>query len=92
MEYNECGLFIRPKFVFRAPAFRNADEMLAIGFQSGVERAFHITEGPGSKKNILQGALFYRRECKNRNLPEEERRNTAYHEAGHALIGKMLPK
>lgn len=25
-------------------------------------------------------------------MPEEERRNTAYHEAGHALIGKLLPK
>ena len=25
-------------------------------------------------------------------MPEEERRNTAYHESGHALIGKMLPK
>jgi cell division protease FtsH len=25
-------------------------------------------------------------------MPEEERRNTAYHESGHALIGKLLPK
>ena len=25
-------------------------------------------------------------------MPEEERRNTAYHESGHAPIGKMLPK
>lgn len=25
-------------------------------------------------------------------MPEDERRNTAYHEAGHALIGKLLPK
>ncbi len=25
-------------------------------------------------------------------MPEGERRNTAYHESGHALIGKMLPK
>ena len=25
-------------------------------------------------------------------IPEEERRNTAYHESGHALIGKLLPK
>ena len=25
-------------------------------------------------------------------MDEDERRNTAYHEAGHALIGRMLPK
>jgi cell division protease FtsH len=25
-------------------------------------------------------------------MPEEERKNTAYHESGHALIGKLLPK
>ena len=25
-------------------------------------------------------------------MPEEERRNTAYHESGHAMIGKLLPK
>lgn len=25
-------------------------------------------------------------------MPEEERRNTAYHEAGHALVSKLLPK
>ncbi len=43
-------------------------------FKSKSERAFHISDMPGSVKNIIQGALFYRRECKNRNLPEEERR------------------
>ena len=25
-------------------------------------------------------------------MPEEERRNTAYHESGHALVGELLPK
>ena len=25
-------------------------------------------------------------------MPESERRNTAYHESGHALLGKLLPK
>ena len=31
-------------------------------------------------------------ERKSMVMPEEERRNTAYHESGHALIGKLLPK
>ena len=33
-----------------------------------------------------------RNERKSMVMPEEERRNTAYHESGHALIGKLLPK
>ncbi|MEH3086782.1 MAG: ATP-dependent zinc metalloprotease FtsH [Xylophilus ampelinus] len=36
--------------------------------------------------------IFMGPERKSMVMPEEERRNTAYHEAGHALIGKMLPK
>jgi cell division protease FtsH len=31
-------------------------------------------------------------ERKSMLMPEEERRNTAYHEAGHALVAKLLPK
>jgi cell division protease FtsH len=36
--------------------------------------------------------IFMGPERKSMVMPEEERRNTAYHEAGHALIGKLLPK
>lgn len=43
-------------------------------FRSKSEVAFHIPDRPQGTRNILQGALFYRRDCKNRNLPEEERR------------------
>ena len=39
------------------------------------------------KDKILMGP-----ERKSMVMPEGERRNTAYHESGHALIGKMLPK
>ncbi|MFZ1364502.1 ATP-dependent zinc metalloprotease FtsH [Brachymonas denitrificans] len=40
-----------------------------------------------AKDKILMGP-----ERKSMVMPEEERRNTAYHEAGHALIGRLLPK
>ncbi len=36
--------------------------------------------------------IFMGPERKSMVMPEEERRNTAYHESGHALIGKLLPK
>jgi cell division protease FtsH len=40
-----------------------------------------------AKDKILMGP-----ERKSMVMPEGERKNTAYHESGHALIGKMLPK
>ena len=36
--------------------------------------------------------IFMGPERKSMVMPEEERRNTAYHESGHALIGKLMPK
>jgi cell division protease FtsH len=40
-----------------------------------------------AKDKIIMGA-----ERRSLVMPEEERRNTAYHESGHAIVAKMLPK
>ena len=40
-----------------------------------------------AKDKIMMGA-----ERRSMVMPEEERRNTAYHESGHVLVAKMLPK
>jgi cell division protease FtsH len=40
-----------------------------------------------AKDKIMMGA-----ERRSMVMPEEERRNTAYHESGHALVAKLLPK
>jgi cell division protease FtsH len=40
-----------------------------------------------AKDKIMMGA-----ERRSMIMPEEERRNTAYHESGHAVVAKLLPK
>ncbi|MBX3632313.1 MAG: cell division protein FtsH [Acidovorax sp. SCN 68-22] len=50
-------------------------------------RTVEMQDFERAKDKILMGP-----ERKSMVMPEEERRNTAYHEAGHALIGKLLPK
>ncbi|MEW6132309.1 MAG: ATP-dependent zinc metalloprotease FtsH [Pseudomonadota bacterium] len=40
-----------------------------------------------AKDKIIMGA-----ERRSIVMPEEERRNTAYHESGHAVVAKLLPK
>jgi cell division protease FtsH len=40
-----------------------------------------------AKDKIMMGT-----ERKSMIMPEEERRNTAYHESGHALVAKLMPK
>jgi len=40
-----------------------------------------------AKDKIIMGA-----ERRSLVMPEEERRNTAYHESGHAVVAKLLPK
>jgi cell division protease FtsH len=50
-------------------------------------RVVEMVDFEKAKDKIMMGA-----ERKSMVMDEDERRNTAYHEAGHALIGKLLPK
>ncbi|AGX86418.1 ATP-dependent zinc metalloprotease FtsH [Candidatus Symbiobacter mobilis] len=50
-------------------------------------RTVEMQDFEKAKDKILMGP-----ERKSMVMPEEERRSTAYHESGHALIGKLLPK
>jgi cell division protease FtsH len=50
-------------------------------------RVVEMIDFEKAKDKILMGP-----ERKSMVMPEEERRNTAYHEAGHALVARLLPK
>jgi len=51
------------------------------------KRFVEMDDFESAKDKIFMGA-----ERKTMVMPEEERRNTAYHEAGHALVARLLPK
>ncbi len=50
-------------------------------------RVVDMVDFERAKDKIMMGP-----ERKSMVMPEEERRNTAYHEAGHALVARLLPK
>jgi len=50
-------------------------------------RVVEMQDFERAKDKILMGP-----ERRSMVMPETERRNTAYHESGHALIGRLLPK
>ncbi|MGE4368181.1 MAG: ATP-dependent zinc metalloprotease FtsH [Burkholderiaceae bacterium] len=50
-------------------------------------RTVEMSDFEKAKDKIIMGA-----ERRSLIMPEEERRNTAYHEAGHALVARLLPK
>ena len=50
-------------------------------------RTVEMQDFEKAKDKILMGP-----ERKSMVMPEHERRNTAYHEAGHAIVGRMVPE
>ncbi len=51
------------------------------------KRFVDMNDFEAAKDKIMMGA-----ERRSMVMPEEERRNTAYHESGHAVVAKLLPK
>ena len=51
------------------------------------KRFVEMDDFEAAKDKIMMGA-----ERRSMIMPEEERRNTAYHESGHAVVAKLLPK
>ena len=51
------------------------------------KRFVEMDDFESAKDKIMMGA-----ERRSMVMPEEERRNTAYHESGHAVVARLLPK
>jgi len=84
---------VKPDILARGtPGFSGADlanlvNEAALFAARANKRLVDMDDFERAKDKIIMGA-----ERRSMVMPEEERRNTAYHEAGHAVVAKLLPK
>ncbi|MEW6679335.1 MAG: ATP-dependent zinc metalloprotease FtsH [Pseudomonadota bacterium] len=74
------------------PGFSGADlanlvNEAALFAARGSKRLVDMEDFERAKDKIMMGA-----ERRSMVMPEEERKNTAYHESGHAVVAKLMPK
>ncbi len=83
---------VEPNIIARGtPGFSGADlanlvNEAALFAARGGKRLVEMEEFEFAKDKIMMGA-----ERKSMVMSEEEKRNTAYHEAGHTIVGKLVP-
>ncbi|HZM33992.1 MAG TPA: ATP-dependent zinc metalloprotease FtsH [Burkholderiales bacterium] len=84
---------VKPDILARGtPGFSGADlanlvNEAALFAARGNKRLVDMDDFERAKDKIIMGA-----ERRSMVMPEEERRNTAYHESGHAIVARLLPK
>ncbi len=84
---------VKPDIIARGtPGFSGADlanlvNEAALFAARGSKRLVDMEDFERAKDKIIMGA-----ERRSMVMPEEERRNTAYHESGHTVVAKLLPK
>jgi cell division protease FtsH len=84
---------VKPDILARGtPGFSGADlanlvNEAALFAARGNKRLVDMDDFERAKDKIIMGA-----ERRSMVMPEEERRNTAYHESGHAMVARLLPK
>ena len=83
---------VRPDLIARGtPGFSGADlanlvNEAALFAARANKRTVEMTEFESAKDKIMMGA-----ERKSMVMSEDEKRLTAYHEAGHAIVGRLVP-
>jgi cell division protease FtsH len=84
---------VKPDIIARGcPGFSGADlanlvNEAALFAARKNKRLVDMDDFEMAKDKIIMGA-----ERRSMVMPEEERRNTAYHESGHTIVARMLPK
>ena len=84
---------VEPSFIARGtPGFSGADlanlvNEAALFAARADKRAVSMAEFELAKDKIMMGA-----ERKSMVMSEKEKLNTAYHEAGHAIVGRLMPE
>jgi cell division protease FtsH len=84
---------VKPDIIARGtPGFSGADlanlvNEAALFAARQNKRLVDMDDFERAKDKIIMGA-----ERRSMVMPEEERRNTAYHESGHAVVARLLPK
>ena len=84
---------VKPDIIARGtPGFSGADlanlvNEAALFAARGNKRLVDMEDFERAKDKIIMGA-----ERRSMVMPEEERRNTAYHESGHTIVARSLPK
>jgi cell division protease FtsH len=87
------GNDVKPEILARGtPGFSGADlanlvNEAALFAARSNKRFVEMDDFERAKDKIMMGT-----ERRSMVMPEEERRNTAYHESGHAVVAKLLPK
>jgi len=83
---------VKPEILARGtPGFSGADlanlvNEAALFAARGNKRLVDMDDFERAKDKIMMGA-----ERRSMVMPEHERRNTAYHESGHAIVARLLP-
>ena len=84
---------VKPEIIARGtPGFSGADlanlvNEAALFAARSNKRLVDMDDFERAKDKIIMGA-----ERRSMVMPEEERRNTAYHESGHTIVARLLPK
>jgi len=84
---------VEPSFIARGtPGFSGADlanlvNEAALVSARANKRTVSMVEFELAKDKIMMGA-----ERKSMVMSEKEKKNTAYHEAGHAIVGRLMPE
>ena len=82
----EAGIIARGTPGFSGADLANLVNEAALFAARAGKRLVEMVEFESAKDKIMMGA-----ERRSMVMSDEEKRNTAYHEAGHAIVGKLVP-